>query len=237
MWHFHQRLQPFTAISFDLDDTLYDNVPVIQRAEQLLADHIGAAWPAVSDLDAEDWRQLRDVVAAENAELASDMTALRLATLTRGLTERGVSEHQARALANEGMEVFLHARNDVLIAQEVHTLLAELATRYPLVAVSNGNADIYRLGLGDYFEKAFHPGQGRRGKPYSDLFSAAANHLQLAQPKHLLHVGDHPVSDVQGALRYGAQAVWFAPKAPPVSMTRLPHATIYDLKALHHLLV
>ncbi|TRW48274.1 HAD-IA family hydrolase [Aliidiomarina halalkaliphila] len=236
MWHFHQRLQPFTAISFDLDDTLYDNAPVIQRAEQLLADHIATAWPSVSDLDAHAWRKLRDAVAAEDAELASDMTALRLATLTRGLTERGISLHKAKALASEGMEVFLHARNDVLIAPEVHTLLAELATRYPLVAVSNGNADIYRLGLGDYFERAFHPGEGRRGKPYSDLFVAAGAHLQLAQPMHLLHVGDHPVSDVQGALRYGAQAIWFAPKAPPVEMTRLPHATIEDLHALRHLL-
>ncbi|WP_194757432.1 HAD-IA family hydrolase [Aliidiomarina indica] len=236
MWHFHQRLHPFTAISFDLDDTLYDNEPVIQRAEKLLAEYIAQAWPAVSDLDAQAWRQLRDHVAAEDAELASDMTALRIATLTRGLTQRGVSERQAKAMADEGMERFLQARNDVRIAPEVHQLLADLGTQFRLVAVSNGNADIYRLGLGDYFEMAFHPKLGQRGKPYADLFAAASSHLGLARPQQLVHVGDHPISDVQGALNFGAQAIWFAPKAPPVAMTRLPHATIKDLNALRELL-
>ena len=31
---FYRRWQPVAAISFDLDDTLYDNGPAIARAEQ-----------------------------------------------------------------------------------------------------------------------------------------------------------------------------------------------------------
>ncbi|RUO32663.1 HAD-IA family hydrolase [Aliidiomarina sanyensis] len=237
MWHFHRRLRPFSLISFDLDDTLYDNGPVILNAEQQLADYIARAWPEVSDMDAAAWRQLRDHVAKEDAALASDMTALRLATLIRGLRQRGVLERRARSLAEEGMEQFLVARNDVTIDPKVIALLDQLAAHYPLVAVSNGNADIHRLGLSDYFIAAYHPGHGRRGKPFTDLFVAAAEGAKLTAPDQLLHIGDHPVSDVQGALNFGAQSIWYVPEPASLSQhpTRLPEARVSELTALHAL--
>lgn len=238
MWHFHRRLRPFSLISFDLDDTLYDNAPVILKAEQKLADYIATTWPEVSDMDALAWRELRAQVASEDPVIASDMSALRLATLQRGLQQRGVSNTRARALAHEGLEQFLTARNDVVMEPSVLALLTELAAHYPLVAVSNGNADIHRLGLSDYFDAAYHPGNGRRGKPFADLFLAAAEGARLACTEQLLHIGDHPISDVQGALRFGAQSIWYTP-APAALMTHpswLPNARIAKLTALHALI-
>ncbi|MCC5854718.1 MAG: HAD-IA family hydrolase [Idiomarina sp.] len=235
-WQFHRRLQPIDILSFDLDDTLYANAPVMVRAEQEVADFIATRWPQSSELDVRAWRQLRDQVAAANAELASDMTALRLATLEQGLSACGVAS--ARDAAEEAMAEFLIARNRVDISPEVHQLLRDLASRYRLIAVSNGNADIQRIGLSDYFEAAFQPGNGRRGKPYSDLFDAAAARLTVKNSSRILHIGDHPVSDVQGALKFGAQALWYAPEAQTSSseLTWLPHATITDLQALRALL-
>lgn len=236
-WLLHRRLAPFQAISFDLDDTLYANAPVMRKAEKHVADFIADQWPQTAEYDAKAWRTLRDQVAAENAELASDMTALRMATLSRGLQGFGVKEPEHAA--EMAMAEFLIARNQVDIAPEIHQLLAALAAKFPLVAISNGNADIRRIGLSDYFSGTFQPGAGRRGKPYSDLFDAAGSHLQLSEPQKLLHIGDHPISDVQGALRYGAQAVWFQPEGravqPELAANWLPHATLHNLQALRQL--
>ena len=41
--HFYRRWQPVAAISFDLDDTLYDNGPAIVRAEQWMLGHASIA--------------------------------------------------------------------------------------------------------------------------------------------------------------------------------------------------
>lgn len=236
-FQFYRRLTPFQAISFDLDDTLYKNAPVMVKAEQHVADFLAEQWPETAAFDVKAWRSLREQVAATNAELASDMTALRMATLEHGLKQCGVSNPQQAAEA--AMAEFLMARNQVDIAADVHQLLSLLAAKYPLVAVSNGNADIRRIGLSDYFVGTFQPGSGRRGKPYSDLFDAAALHLKLSDPRQLLHIGDHPISDVQGALRFGAQAIWLQPGGRPVqtelTANWLPHATLHDLQALRHL--
>ena len=242
MWQFYQRLQPVQALSFDLDDTLYDNVPVILRAEQHVCDFIARQVPALAHLDVDAWRVRREQMAAENAELASNMTALRLATLRRTFTEFAVTNVEALSLA--AMEEFLNARNQVDIDPQVHDLMAKLANHLPLVAISNGNVDVQKIGLAHYFQATFQPGEWRgrtlRGKPFTDMFVAAADTLQLRNPAGLLHIGDHPISDVQGAHAFGAQAVWLQPaasgRASVETLPRLPHATITRLQALADLL-
>ncbi|RUO18831.1 HAD-IA family hydrolase [Aliidiomarina haloalkalitolerans] len=237
MWQFYRRLQPFSVISFDLDDTLYNNKPIMTHAEQHIAEYIGQRVPAVSHMNAADWRQLREQVAGRNRELASDMTALREAAVIDGLRQFGTEPTQA--LVDDIMEEFLNVRNQVTIDEHVHQLLARLATQYALVAVSNGNADIQRIGLGQYFQAAWRPGQGLRGKPFTDMFAAVHDRFSLQRPSQILHIGDHPVSDVEGALGFGAQVVWYSPTdaaADTKQTTRLPTARIEDLQALADLL-
>lgn len=43
--HFYRPLQRPAALTFDLDDTLYDNHPVIVRSEQAALDFYAAASP------------------------------------------------------------------------------------------------------------------------------------------------------------------------------------------------
>ena len=49
--HFYRRWQPVAAISFDLDDTLYDNGPAIVRAEQWMLSHLRSEYLATAMLD------------------------------------------------------------------------------------------------------------------------------------------------------------------------------------------
>lgn len=204
----HRRLRPVQVISFDLDDTLYDNKPVMRQAEQALVAFMQQHWPATRQLQVADWRRLREQLAQQQSELAHDMTALRLATLEQGLVACGYPPEQARTGARAAMEYFLQERNKVTVPTQSHTLLSHLGQHFPLVAISNGNVDIHQIGLADYFVGAWQPGAGLRGKPHADLFHAASDAVGLNRPEQLLHVGDHPEHDILGAARFGAQTAW-----------------------------
>jgi len=180
------------------------------------------------------WRQR---VLQENPELAHDTTASRHRALVRGLGALGVS--QAEGLADAAMAHFLEWRSRCDINPQVHQLLAELASRRPLVAISNGNADIDRLGLGSYFKAAFHAGGSRQMKPSPDLFIAAAQQLNLT-PQAILHVGDHLREDIEGALGAGFQTAWYNPDGLALKDQAkgklLPHFEFQTLDSLRQLL-
>ena len=57
--HFYRRWQPVAAISFDLDDTLYDNGPAIVRAEQWMLSHLRSEYLATAMLDKPRWLELK----------------------------------------------------------------------------------------------------------------------------------------------------------------------------------
>ncbi|WKE65575.1 HAD-IA family hydrolase [Gallaecimonas kandeliae] len=232
----YRPLGPIAAISFDLDDTLYDNRPVIQAAEDKLY-----AWLAERVKLREDSRsyfqQWRQRVLKEKPALRHDATASRHQALLLGLKALGVP--QAQVLADAAMGHFLAWRSEGDIAPEVHQMLAYLSGRRPLIAISNGNADVERLGLGQYFKASFHAGGSRRMKPDPDLFVAAAQHLKLT-PKAILHIGDHLDDDIQGALLAGYQAAWYNPKGHSLRQhprgRLLPHFEFGALDSLQQLL-
>lgn len=236
MIQFHRRLRPVKVISFDLDDTLYDNGPVMQRAEQALVDYLHHEHPDTQGLKINDWQLIRQDLAKKDTDLAGNMTALRLAALAAGLTRCGLPEVKAKTASDLAMAHFLEHRNQVEVAAEVHQLLAALAGRFQLLAISNGNVDVDKIGLMDYFTKAWQPSAKLRGKPTSDMFEAARADLGF-NPGELLHIGDHPVSDVQGAARFGAQSVWLNESGLPNNeLTWLPTITISHLPALEGVL-
>lgn len=237
MIQFHRRLRPVKVISFDLDDTLYDNVPVMQKAERALVEHLQQRFPQTAELKVSHWRALRDKLAQQDATLASNMTALRETTLQHGLVSAGVDKTAAQQGTEHAMDHFLTHRNQVDVTQEVHRLLRALADRFPLIAISNGNADVERIGLAGYFAGAWQPTPSLRGKPTTDLFEAAQKALGF-KPGELLHIGDHPISDVQGAARFGAQTVWLNQEGRPDSrLTWLPTLTIAYLPQLADILI
>lgn len=235
---FHRRLRPFSVISFDLDDTLYDNGPVLYKAEQALAGYLSQQWPACADLTVDQWRQIRLDQAQQNPQLMMNMTRLREASLRQGLSNRGLSSQALTQAVADAMAYFLEVRNDIQVPAENLAMLQRCAEKYPLIAITNGNADIQRIGLQDYFVGAWTPGEKLRGKPTADMFQAAQRQLNF-QPHQLLHIGDHPVSDIQGAAAFGAQSVWLNESGqplPPAALTWLPTLTVSSLQQLDALL-
>src|SRR5690606_25891778 len=139
-------------LTFDLDNTLWETEPVVAAAEQTLLEWLDRHAPRFTrQFDAQARRALRGEVLAVNPELRHRVTALRIAVLEHGLRKAGYSPEQAGELALAGFEVFLEARHALTFFPHCEPLLEELARHYQLATISNGNADVRRLGLEKYF--------------------------------------------------------------------------------------
>ena len=115
--------------------------------------------------------------------------------------------------------------------ESIRTALKWLSERYPLVAVSNGNADIHKTGVGRWFRTAFNARAFGSGKPHAPIFRAAAASVGLL-PKDVLHVGDDAELDVVGALNAGMQAAWLVRDERPWAHDARPQLIVPNLYAL-----
>lgn len=233
---FYRRWQRPGIISFDLDDTLYDNKPVLLQAEQQLKLHLEQIEPQLANWQLMDWWQVRRKLAKQQPELAQDASTLRLASIEQVLLSLGHSKPQATQLAEQAMALFLHHRNQIQLAPAVVQLMQALAARYPLVAITNGNADPEQFGLKGIFSSYHTPGNGLRMKPYPDLFQQAQQQHQR-HSTDWLHIGDHTRTDVGGALAMGWQACWLNNRPHRKPLLQLPHVEIRELGELEALLL
>ncbi len=193
------------AITLDLDDTLWPVWPTIARAEARLHAWLAERAPATHALAIQHSvvRSIRAQVLEEHVGLAHDLGALRLEALRRILARAGDDQ----ALADAAFQVFLAARQEVDLFDDALPALERLSGRYPLVALTNGNADIERVGLARFFHASVSAADAGVAKPDARIFRLGAEAAGVA-PAQVLHVGDDPLLDAQGALDAGMQAVW-----------------------------
>lgn len=197
--------QKIKAITLDLDDTLWPIWPTIERAEKALHDWLTENAPMAAALFSSPaaLREIRDYMAASRPELKHDMSALRRESIRLALYRAGDNP----LLADAAFEVFFAERQRVTLFEDALPALEFLAKRYPLVSLSNGNADLARMGLGHLFHASITAREFGVGKPDPRIFHAAAGAVDVT-PEQVLHVGDDPTLDALGALNAGMQAVW-----------------------------
>jgi putative hydrolase of the HAD superfamily len=218
------------AITLDLDDTLWPIWPTIARAEVVLTDWLSGRAPATVALlaDAEAKRRIRAETEAAHPQLGHDLSALRREAIRHALREAGDDP----ALADPAFEVFFDERQRVQLFEDALPALERLSARYPLVALSNGNADLQRVGLARYFKGGLSAREFGIGKPDRRIFEAAAA-LAGVSAADTLHVGDDAHLDGVGALGAGMQLAWLNRGRhewphPPLQ----PHLTVADLLVL-----
>lgn len=189
----------------DLDDTLWPIWPTIDRAEKALHDWMTECAPMAAALFSSPsaLREIRNQMATTRPDLKSDLSALRRESIRLALYRAGENP----LLAEQAFEVFFAERQRVTLFDDAQPALEFLSARFPLVSVSNGNADLQRVGLGSYFRAAISAREFGVGKPDPRIFHAAAGALEL-QPEEILHVGDDATLDALGALNAGMQAAW-----------------------------
>ncbi|MCW4456578.1 HAD-IA family hydrolase [Flavobacterium sp. MXW15] len=195
---------PVLAITLDLDDTLWPFAPIGARIDQVLYQWMQQHSPATAAMyPVAAMRELRERSFRDNPHLHHDLSALRRLTLREALHNSGAD----LALLEPAYEAFYAARNQVEFYPDAVDALARIAARVPVAAVSNGNADLERIGLSHHF--AFQLGSREHGaaKPAASIFHAACQRLGVPHTQ-VLHVGDHPEMDVVGAIQAGLRGCW-----------------------------
>lgn len=237
-------MTPIDTLTFDLDDTLWDNRPVMERAEQehhAWLDDALAAWLDETVVDQalrklgrygegytlEHYLQRRLDVARRAPLRRGDFTWLRERALIELLEEFGLPRSAAHLWAAAAIERFLTLRHELTPYPEVEPMLDSLCSRYGLAAITNGNADLRRLALAHHFPVIIAAGEMLTPKPDARPFLAALARLGSI-PSRALHVGDSWNEDVLPAWRLGMRVAWIdkrgeRPETLPEGVYRLEH--------------
>ncbi len=197
-------MRTIRAITIDLDDTLWEIHPVIHRAERLLREWLDVNYPQTTAMfSIEDTRELRREVTETHAAMSHDLTFLRRAVLAR----MGHAAGYGDGFVDAAMAVFDDARNSVELFPEVRPALSALRKKYVLIAVTNGNANLEKIGINDLFDAFVSARHAGAAKPSGRIFRKAVE-AGGAQAGQTLHVGDHPHYDVNGAREAGLRTAW-----------------------------
>jgi FMN hydrolase / 5-amino-6-(5-phospho-D-ribitylamino)uracil phosphatase len=197
------------AISLDLDDTLWPIWPVIERAEKVLLDWLSQHAPMTAAMFASPsaLREIREYMAnvmlKNKPDMRHDLGAIRKESIRLALYRA----KENPLLAEPAYEAFFAERNRVVLYDDALPALKALSERYPLLSLSNGNAQLELVGLQDYFKASLSAKAFGHSKPDARIFIATAQAAGV-QPHEVLHIGDDAALDVRGALNAGMQAVW-----------------------------
>ena len=192
------------TITLDLDDTLWEILPVIHRAEKRLYEWLGNNYPAITAMfSQEELRVLRRQVVEKHSDKVHDLTFLRHTVLAEAADAAGCTNF----VVEEAFAVFDEVRNDVEMFPEARPALIALAERFTLIALTNGNASLKKIGIDDLFHGHINAAMAGAAKPSRPIFDAAVE-AGGASAAETLHVGDHPLFDVHGAREAGLRTVW-----------------------------
>jgi putative hydrolase of the HAD superfamily len=232
---YYKKLKPIQAITFDLDDTLYENTSVIVEAERSLMELMHRQYPVTKHVNKGFWRTQQKTHVLANPLLKNDMGELRRLSLESGFMTLGLSGDELNTATTECFEHFYFQRSNFTLNRNIHSLLKRLSDRLPLVAITNGNVDLEQIGLKEYFSACFKASVELPMKPNKAMFDAAQVHLNIPHG-NILHVGDNLPKDIYGALRAGYQTAWYA-EDRSMSMRNekahiLPHIQLSQLTQL-----
>ena len=198
------------AITFDLDDTFWDVKPVIINAEmktrKFIEDKVGALeWGSW-----EDFKLVREKLILKDSSYEFDVGKLRKKLLLMKIRERVSDPEAANELSEKAFQLFLKERNKVDFFPYVLDEIEKLSQTYELGCLTNGNADIEIIGIGKFFKFNISSKDVGANKPSENHFHDARELLGLSKDE-ILHIGDHKINDMLGAISYGCEALWFNP--------------------------
>jgi len=200
-----------------------------QRAHTWLAAHapeVAATWSV------EQLRELRMSIFNARPELRHDYLRVRRMSMHAAFEQSGLSGTAAHEIIERALDVFMAARNEVELYPEVLDCLTRLSRRFPLASLTNGNADVARIGLGHYFKATISAHAHGTSKPDPTLFHIACREL-ACDPDEVLHVGDDMELDVRGARAAGMHVIWMNRGGTAWTGDDVPFA-VSDLLGLEH---
>jgi FMN hydrolase / 5-amino-6-(5-phospho-D-ribitylamino)uracil phosphatase len=215
------------VVSFDLDETLWEFMPMMDGALAAAIEELRQREPSVGPIDVAELHRVR-------AEVAEDMEGtyeeLRRESFRRVLAEHGADDPGLSAWM---VERWMEARvRTVKLLDDVEPAMDALMARgYLLGAITNGNFPLHRLPLAGRLAFIVHAEHVGEEKPAAAPFARAAE-LAGSGSERWVHVGDSLESDVLGAQRFGLRAVWLNRRGLDLPEGVHPDAELRSLEAL-----
>ena len=204
-----KKMSKIKLITFDLDDTFWDIKSTIVNAEinsrKWIEDRIERRieWGNI-----DDFLKIRNELIKDNPALSYDLGLLRKKIISYHTQKYFRNQKDLDEFIEEAFMFFLEERHKVEFFDDVITVLEKLSSKYKLGVLTNGNADIKKLGIDHMFEFSLSSVDVKSNKPDQGHFVKAKELSQISF-QNTLHVGDHPVNDVYGARKLGINVMWF----------------------------
>ena len=140
------------AVSFDLDDTLWPLLPVILKAEKDTNQWLIDNYPGVEVLlKSQEAMKIRDDLISKKNDLVNQLSKLRELSLVELGIRSGYNREESQIMARESFKIFFSGRNDVTLYEGTEQTLKNLKEKYVLGVITNGNADLEKIGISHYF--------------------------------------------------------------------------------------
>jgi len=235
-----KQMPKIELITFDLDDTFWDIKSVIIAAEKnyrhWLEAKIGKSikWGTF-----DEFMSIRQDLIKEIPTLEYDLGLLRKKLIRHHLNDHITNQDELNLLIDEAYEFFLDERHKVVFYEEVIGVLENLSSQVMLGVLTNGNADVNKLGIGNLFNFSIASTDVMSNKPGPAHF-VRAKEISGIDFQNTLHIGDHPVNDIKGARDLGINTMWFNSQNltwdiddnPPIEFNHW--SEFKNLLSLHH---
>ena len=219
-------------LTFDLDNTLWEIDPVIIEAEKAMRAWIAEHVPeAVAHLEMDQLKQTYKQVLQQHPEVAHHPTNFRKKLLYKVFSNASLAHDHAHAMSEQAFAVFYRGRNKITLFHEAESILETLSQQYPLIALTNGNANLEMIGIDRFFKAHFSSETEGKAKPHHAMFSRALEYIGI-EANEAIHIGDHPQEDVEAARALGYHTIWFNENGNRSSELCSPSAEIQQLSEL-----
>jgi len=222
-------------LSFDLDDTLWPNMVTIHKAEQIVYSWFEIHYPQIAQKNTiQQLVHKRKQLKQKNPQLSHDLSALRYLFFHQLAQEHDLDNKQTESFVEQAFNIYYTARNQVQLYDDVIPVLESLYSKYRLVGVSNGNSDINKTqtGLEQFLEFSWSAAEAGKEKPHPKIFYDVIEKTDL-KPHNIIHIGDDPITDIQGAHNANIKAIWLNRDNNPWPKELLPAE--YEINNLYQL--
>ncbi len=197
----------YKVLSFDLDNALYDNKPVLAKAEKAIRSFLTAQSEAQGILlDFSEYQEIKSRLVATGDPSFENLSRLRISILRQLCRNLDNCE----AIVEQAFEKFLIERSRIAVEPEILDMLHQLKCDYHLVSVSNGNCGLEQTPLASFFELNLSASDDYRAKPHPQMLEIVKSHFQV-EASEILHLGDSWKKDGEAAKNAGVEFYHFAP--------------------------
>jgi len=219
-------------LTFDLDNTLWEIDPVIIEAEKAMRTWIAEHVPeAVAHLEMDQLKQIYKQVLHQHPDVAHHPTNFRKKLLYQVFTNASLAHDHAHEMSEQAFAVFYRGRNQITLFHQAEAVLETLAAQYPLIALTNGNANLAMIGIEHWFKAHFSSETEGHAKPHKAMFERALSEMGI-DANQAIHIGDHPKEDVEAARKLGYHTIWFNVDHKQDSKLCQPSVEIHSLTQL-----